>query len=173
MWGGRFLCRAYQHIEQKFTLAASVALGEIGVDTQMLVYDGLAIANSDVSQPHILKVAANVCERLCPGIDMQWSFKEHDFSIKDADDKKIGVFDIRNCERRPVMVSTEVTPESLAKLGPVFKFDTNFRCKCPKLAELLSSIRDMIDSNATPNQMYRMIKTRLDSSNILACRQPM
>ena len=118
----------------------------------MLVYDGLAIANSDVSQPHILKVAANVCERLCPGIDMQWSFKEHDFSIKDADDKKIGVFDIRNCERRPVMVSTEVTPESLAKLGPVFKFDTNFRCKCPKLAELLSSIRDMLDSNATPNQ---------------------
>ena len=77
---GSFLSRTYQVVENKLTLAVAF---EIGVSPQCLIFDGLAI---DRGSDHaaVLRVAAEVCERLCPGIGMGWEVKPHDFRNRDA-----------------------------------------------------------------------------------------
>ena len=61
---------------------------------------------------------------------------------------------------------TNITEEALAQLGPVFKFDTNFRCKCDKLASLLTFMRRLIDKGCDETDIFSKIKHLLEPSNV-------
>ena len=60
---------------------------QLGITTACLIFDGLAVVGD---AGLAVKIAEGECERLCPGLGMQWVVKPHDFSVRDGRENVIG-----------------------------------------------------------------------------------
>ena len=81
---GSFISRLYNFIECKLLLRVYKMLrDEFGLKVAALIFDGLNVADkSKHGDQGILNRARDVCEEVCPGINMEWAWKELDFVLK-------------------------------------------------------------------------------------------
>ena len=67
----------------------------------------------------------------------------------------------------PMGETQDLVPFSAATVeamgGAVYRFNTNYRCKCSKLNEILVTLRSMIDDNVTPQEMTEWVVRRFES----------
>ena len=87
---GSFISQLYDFIENKLLMRVyRLLVEEMGYEVAALVFDGLNLADKSLhNNQSILDRAKQACEEVCPGIDMEWAWKELDFTVESADKRE-------------------------------------------------------------------------------------
>ena len=87
---GSFIAHLFQWIECRLVVPVSqVVSTEFNTTVAALVFDGFNVADASLhGNQDVLDRAHAVCEQICPGIDMRWTWKELDFMVKSKDTRK-------------------------------------------------------------------------------------
>ena len=88
---GSFMSYLYHFVESKLlSRVHGMVVDEFDVAVAALVFDGLNLATKSLhGNQQILERASAVCEEVCPGIRMQWAWKQLDFVLVSNDKKPL------------------------------------------------------------------------------------
>jgi hypothetical protein len=87
---GSFMSHLYHLVENQLIMAVyKVLTEELGVRVEAIVFDGLNVGDKSLhGNQSILDRFQEVCNEICPGINLKFAWKELDFVLKTKVDKK-------------------------------------------------------------------------------------